>query len=157
MMQGKPSMLAPELVFLDWDCATPVELFERLEGPLMAGGYVAEGWRAAISAREEAYPTGIAMPAASIAVPHIDPAYVRKPYIAIAKPVEPMVFRPMAGMGELVPARLVVNVGITANDNQVAILQNLMDIFTDAAAADDVLSQTTPEGMVHAFARHLDL
>ena len=156
MMQDKPSVIRHDLVFLNWDCTTPDELFAQLEGPLAAGGYIAKGWRAAIAERERAYPTGISMPAASIAVPHIDPAYVRKPYIAIVKPSDAVVFRPMAGMGELVPARLVVNVGLTAGDGQVALLQELMDIFTDASAAEEVLSQLTPEGMVRAFASYLD-
>lgn len=157
MMRGKPSILKPELVFLGWDCPTPDELFAQLEGPLAAGGYITDGWRAAIAERERAYPTGISMPAASIAVPHIDPVYVRKPYVAIVKPATPTVFRPMAGMGELVPARLIVDVGITAAGDQVTLLRDLMDIFTDAASADEVLSQVTPEGMVHAFAERLDL
>lgn len=157
MMADKMSMLSPELVFLGWGCTTPDELFAQLEGPLTAGGYIAGGWREAISQRERTYPTGISMPAASIAVPHIDAAYVRKPYIAIVKPTAPMVFHPMAGMGELVPARLVANVGITADDNQVTLLQALMDIFTDADAADEVLAQTTPEGMVRTLARYLSL
>lgn len=156
MMRGKPSVLKPELVFLDWGCTTPDELFAQLEGPLAAGGYVADGWRAAIAERERAYPTGISMPAASIAVPHIDPAYVRKPYIAIVKPAGTVVFRPMAGMGERVPARLVVNVGLTAGDSQVVLLRELMDIFTDASAAEQVLAQSTPDGMVRAFASYLD-
>ena len=148
-MADNEALFAPELVFFDWECATP-----RLEGELVPRGYIADGWFDAVRTREDAYPTGLAMPAANIAIPHTDPGFVAKPYIAVVKPAAPVTFNAMAGMGAPVPAQIVINLGIAEPGGQVEALQALMNIFMDADAAADVLGQTTSQGMVDAIRRH---
>ena len=86
MADNAEMLFSPELVFFDWECATPDEVFARLEGELAPRGYIASGWLDAVRTRENAYPTGLAMPAANIAIPHTDPGFVAKPYIAVIKP-----------------------------------------------------------------------
>ena len=76
-MADNEALFAPELVFFDWECATPDEVFARLEGELVPRGYIADGWFDAVRTREDAYPTGLAMPAANIAIPHTDPGFVQ--------------------------------------------------------------------------------
>ena len=111
-MADNEALFTPELVFFDWECATPDEVFARLEGELAPRGYIADGWLDAVLTREDAYPTGLAMPAANIAIPHTDPGFVTKPYIAVVKPTAPVTFNAMAGMGAPVPAQIVINLGI---------------------------------------------
>ena len=154
MAADADALFSPELVFFDWDCASPHEVFARLEPELAARGYIAEGWLEAVSAREDAYPTGLAMPAANIAIPHTDPGFIVKPYIAVIKPSAPVKFDAMAGMGAPVPAQVVVNLGITAPGGQVEALQTLMNIFMDAESAGDVLAQESPAGMVETLGRY---
>ena len=154
MADNAEALFSPELVFFDWECATPDEVFARLEGELASRGYIADGWLDAVRTREDAYPTGLAMPAANIAIPHTDPGFVAKPYIAVVKPAAPVTFNAMAGMGAPVPAQIVVNLGIAEPGGQVEALQALMNIFMDADVAADVLGQTTPQGMVDAIRRH---
>ena len=43
-MADNEALFAPELVFFDWECATPDEVFARLEGELAPRGYIASGW-----------------------------------------------------------------------------------------------------------------
>ena len=147
-------LFSPDLVFFGWEAETPASLFERLKTELEPAGYIAEGWLDAVCSREEAYPTGLAMPAAHIAIPHTDPDYVARPYIAVIKPAVPVTFNAMAGMGDPVAAQIVINLGITREGGQVEALQALMNIFMDAEAAADVLGQTDPKGMVCALKRH---
>ena len=99
MADNAEMLFSPELVFFDWECATPDEVFARLEDELAPRGLLAPGWLDAVRTREDAYPTGLAMPAANIAIPHTDPGFVAKPYIAVVKPAAPVVFSAMAGMG----------------------------------------------------------
>ena len=137
-MADNEALFTPELVFFDWECATPDEVFARLEGELAPRGYIADGWLDAVRTREDAYPTGLAMPAANIAIPHTDPGFVAKPYIAVVKPAAPVTFNAMAGMGAPVPAQIVINLGIAEPGGQVEALQALMNIFMGADAAADV-------------------
>ena len=136
-MADNEALFTPELVFFDWECATPDEVFARLEGELAPRGYIASGWLDAVRTREDAYPTGLAMPAANIAIPHTDPGFVAKPYIAVVKPAAPVTFNAMAGMGAPVSAQIVINLGIAEPGGQVEALQALMNIFMDADAAAD--------------------
>ena len=89
-MADNEALFTPELVFFDWECASPDEVFALLEDELAPRGYIAEGWLGAVRTREGAYPTGLAMPAANIAIPHTDPGFVAKPYIAVVKPAAPV-------------------------------------------------------------------
>ena len=54
MADNAEMLFSPELVFFDWECATPGEVFARLEGELAPRGYIAEGWLYAVRTREDA-------------------------------------------------------------------------------------------------------
>ena len=41
MADNAEMLFSPELVFFDWECATPDEVFARLEGELAPRGYIA--------------------------------------------------------------------------------------------------------------------
>ena len=43
MSGNNEALFTPELVFFDWECATPDEVFARLEGELAPRGYIADG------------------------------------------------------------------------------------------------------------------
>ena len=52
MADNAEALFSPELVFFDWECATPDEVFTRLEDELAPRGYIADGWLDAVRARE---------------------------------------------------------------------------------------------------------
>ena len=53
-MADNEALFTPELVFFDWECATPDEVFARLEGELAPRGYIVSGWLDAVRTREDA-------------------------------------------------------------------------------------------------------
>ena len=142
------SLLKPELVFFDFEAADREEFFTKLGAHLREAGYVKDTWLDAILERERNYPTGLECASASIALPHVDPEHLLKPYIAIVKPRQPIEFDGMADTG-LVNAQLVINLGRLAHaEAQVAVLQAFLGIFVDEAASADIMAQDTPEGMI---------
>lgn len=150
------SLFDPELCFFGWDCASSNDLFSRLNEILRARGNVNAGWLDGITTRERVYPTGLRVPSAGIAIPHTSPEFIEKPYIAVVRPKEPVLFGAMAGMGDPVPAEIILNLGIVRDGGQVAVLQNLMAIFTDESKTADILSQTTGAGMVTALTKYFE-
>lgn len=58
-MADNEALFTPELVFFDWECATPDEVFAQLEDELAPRGYIAPGWLDAVRTREDAYPTAL--------------------------------------------------------------------------------------------------
>ena len=91
-----------------------------------------------------------------VAIPHVDPEHIKRPYIAVIKPKTPIVFEAMAGMGYDVPAQLIVNLGVMRDGGQVAVLQKLMNIFMNEGYATELTGITDAQGMVDAFGRLFD-
>lgn len=148
-------LFKPELVFFDFEADDRMDFFTKLGKELDDRGYIKDTWFDAITTREANYPTGLACQAIKVAIPHTDPEHLQKPYIAIIKPKTPIVFDHMAGMGDPVPAELIVNLGLLQHaDGQVAILQALMGVFMDDAAVADIMAQDTAEGMVETMIKY---
>lgn len=148
-------LFTPELVFFDFEAKDRFEFFNKMSEILVEKGYVKDTWLDAILTREKNYPTGLQFEHIAVALPHVDPENLVKPYIAVIKPKEPIVFEGMAGIGGDVPAELIVNLGLLAHaEGQVAVLQALMGVFMDEASVADITTQTTPEGMVETMRKY---
>lgn len=148
-------LFKPELVFFDFEATDREDFFTKLGQKLNESGYIKDTWFDAITTREANYPTGLACQAIKVAIPHVDPEHLAKPYIAVIKPKNPIVFEHMAGMGDPVETELIVNLGLLQHaEGQVAVLQALMGIFMDDVAVADILSQTTAEGMVETMVKY---
>lgn len=155
MATADASLLSPELVFFDIEATDRHDLLRQLGERLAPLGYVTQDWLAKIEAREDEYPTGLHTKTIGIAIPHAD-GCVRRQYIAVVKPQRPVTFEPMAGIGGPVEASLVLNLGVTRDGGQVEVLQRLMNVFMDASSVEEIMSQTTPRGMVDALGRHFE-
>jgi PTS system galactitol-specific IIA component len=140
--------MSPELVFFDVEAADAAELFAKLEPIYLERGLVTPSWIDAINEREKNFPTGLPFDALGVAIPHVEPENIVKPYIAIIKPSGTVRFRGMGGMDD-VDAKLIINLGLLAHaEDQVVVLQALMKIFMDEEACADIMAQTTGEDMV---------
>lgn len=142
------SLMSPELVFFDIEATDAKELFAKLEPIYLERGLVRDTWLDAINKREEAFPTGLPFDVVGVAIPHVEPDNIERPYIAIIKPQSPIAFQGMGGMPD-VEAQLVINLGLLAHaEDQVVVLQALMKVFMDEEAATEILAQTDGAGMV---------
>lgn len=146
-------LFSPDLVFFDLEAADRQEFFEKLAGRLAERDLIQDSWLEAICEREKNYATGLSFPSVQVAIPHVDPEHIKRPYIAVIKPKTPIVFEAMAGMGDDVPAQLIVNLGVMRDGGQVAVLQKLMNIFMNEDYAAELIGITDAQGMVDAFGR----
>lgn len=147
-------LFKPELMFFGVETHDRISLFKYLEASLNEMGYIKDSWYDAIVEREKSFATGLQFETIAVALPHVDPEHLIKPYIAVIKPKKPIVFEGMAGIGGEIPAELIVNLGLTEHaEGQVAVLQALMGVFLEADAVKDIMAQDTPEGMVATMRR----
>ena len=148
------TLFKPELTFTEFDAVDRFDLFKRLGELLEPQGYVGNGWLTAILERERLYPTGLDCGSIRVAIPHVEACHIKKPYIAVIRPKNPIEFEGMAGLPP-VQAELIVNLGLLAHaEGQVAVLQALMGVFMDEASVADITAQTTPEGMVETMQKY---
>ena len=150
------SLFKPELVFFDFEAKDSTDFFEKMNALLKEKGYVKDSWLDAIETREKNYPTGLACEAISVAIPHVDPEHIAKPYIAVVVPKTPITFHGMAGLPD-VNAELIFNLGLLKHaEDQVAVLQALMKIFMNGEAVADIKAQTTQQGMVDTVSKWIN-
>lgn len=141
-------LFSPDLVFFDFEAKDRHEFFSKLGKKLEERGLIKPTWYDAIEERETNYATGLHFEHIDVAIPHVDPQHIVKPYIAVVKPSAPIEFEHMAGAGPNVQAQIIMNLGVERDGGQVAVLQTLMNIFMDEAKAQEILAQTTEQGMV---------
>ncbi len=155
MSQVDTSLFRPELVFFDFEATDEWDFFKKMSDTLKEKGYVRDSWHDAICAREKSFPTGLQFEKIGVAIPHVDPENIVKPYIAIIKPKAPIDFAPMADMVDHpVHTELIINLGLLAHaEDQVAVLQAMMGIFMDEGATAEIMAQDTPEGIIDAIAK----
>ncbi|BCV19510.1 PTS sugar transporter subunit IIA [Leptogranulimonas caecicola] len=144
-------LFSPDLVFFDLEAADRQEFFEKLAERLAERDLIQDSWLEAICEREKNYATGLSFPSVQVAIPHVDPEHIKRPYIAVIKPKTPIVFEAMAGMGDDVPAQLIVNLGVMRDGGQVAVLQKLMNIFMNEGYAAQIMAASDPQQVVDAF------
>lgn len=133
-------LIGPELVLVDVEASTPEALFAQLANPLEAAGCIQEGWLDAIVAREQAFPTGLDFGHVAVAIPHTDCEFVARPYVCVVRPARPIEFAQMGQSDENISAELVFNLGITQKESQVGVLQEVIGLCMDAAAAQELLA-----------------
>ena len=155
MSQVDTSLFRPELVFFDFEATDEWDFFAKMSDTLKERGYIRDSWHDAICAREKSFPTGLQFEKIGVAIPHVDPENIVKPYIAIIKPKAPIDFAPMADMVDHpVHTELIINLGLLAHaEDQVAVLQAMMGIFMDEEATAEIMAQDTPEGIIDAIAK----
>ena len=134
---GYTSMFDERLIFLDVEGEDLKELFEEIAKRLQEQGFVNEQYVEGLLAREQTFPTGLITQYLNIGLPHSEPAYVEKPFIAIVRLKNEVKMKQMGDSQEMQVKDLFF-LGIKEPKEQVGLLQSLMALFMD-------------EGFVKAF------
>lgn len=123
------NMFHKETIFLNIEAKTSDEALDYVYQRVYALGWVSEAFQAAVKEREHKYPTGLPGPVCAIAVPHTDPEYVKKPFIAVATAQAGIPFIQMATKDVALQAKVIFVLGFKTGKYQVKILQTLIRLF----------------------------
>ncbi|MBP1043784.1 PTS sugar transporter subunit IIA [Vagococcus sp. BWB3-3] len=107
------------------------EYFAAVYQKLNQLDYIEDGYLGAIVEREKAYPTGLETPFLSVAIPHTDPQYIKKPFIYMVKLEKPIVFGQMGTTDTEIQVTVTFVLGVEKGDDQLVVLQSLMKMFAD--------------------------
>ncbi|PZG13731.1 PTS sugar transporter subunit IIA, partial [Spongiactinospora gelatinilytica] len=75
------SMFTKDLVNLNVNATDANELFNLVGEDAHAKGYANADYVEGLKKREQSYPTGLIFQNLELAIPHVDPEYVVKPFI----------------------------------------------------------------------------
>ncbi|MGX7417286.1 PTS sugar transporter subunit IIA [Carnobacterium gallinarum] len=121
-------MFQQELIDLQVQANSEEELFKIVAARLLELDYVYPDYVAGITTREQEFPTGLITQYLTIALPHSDTQYVKKPFIYIVRLQEPVLVRQMGDNQEML-VKDIFFLGIKEPTKQVGLLQLLMTLF----------------------------
>lgn len=145
-------MFNEDLIFLDLEVSSQDELFNVMNHHLLELGYVNEAYLDALKEREATYPTGLAAPVCSVAIPHVDSRYIHKPGIAFVRVAQPIAYKEMVSDNDL-EVKLFFFLLVKNKDEQVQILSKLMGTFADDVFLNQLLQGKTNKEILDILAK----
>lgn len=139
-------MLHEDTIFLDIDAENSGQLFEQVGAKLESLGYAKDSYIIALKEREKEFPTGLVTKFLPIALPHVDPENINRPFIAAVKNSKSIHMLQM-GSNEDMETQYFFFLGITDSSHQVILLQKFMELLRDEKFANGLTSQDNPKGM----------
>ncbi|MDF7759163.1 PTS galactitol transporter subunit IIA [Kosakonia cowanii] len=126
------------------DFASRQQLLAHIGEEMLAKGVVHKSYPAALLAREESYPTGIALERHAIAIPHCEASHALSPALYLIRPRKPVYFQRADDDGE-VAVSLIIALIVENPAAQLALLRklfselqnpNTLDVLLNAADGD---------------------
>lgn len=118
------------------DCKS---VLDHLTSLMVRQGYVDEIYAEKIYERERNYPTGLQFESIAIALPHGDSDYVKKSAIAVGKCDKKPVFCSMEDAETEIPVDLVVLLAVKNPETHLAVLNNLIEMFSEQEKCKKIL------------------
>lgn len=123
----KPDMIYEELIQLDWDVENQEQFFERIFKKLLEKGFVKETFLEAIKEREKNYPTALNIEPYPIAIPHVDPEHIIKPFIAVTRLKNPIKWCEIATSDVEREVKFIFLLGFLKSNEHIVLLQTLLE------------------------------
>lgn len=119
------------LVCMDLHAINDEDALDQMATMLLKNGIVKESYLPAVKAREIEFSTGLLCEDMGVAIPHTDAEHVNRQAIGIGILKEPVLFRQMGTVDEMVPVKLIFMLAIKEPHQQMEFLQTLMMAFMD--------------------------
>ena len=132
-------MIKKELIELDFDVENQNEYFEKMAKKLNQLGYVKDTFLEAILKREEKFPTALPLEPYIVAIPHVEPEHVKKPFIAVSRLKNPIEWREMAANENVLHTKFVFMLGFLEYTDHVNLLQVLIENFQNKELMDKLI------------------
>jgi PTS system galactitol-specific IIA component len=147
----------PGLVQLDLEAGDWQAVLEAGAERLESGGYVTEGYGAAVIAREREFPTGLQTVGAGVALPHADPRHVRRAAIAVLILRKPVRFAVMGDPTEQVDVSVVFLLALPDAPSQLRALRLLAELVSDSRRLARIAGAHTAQDIMAALGREPEM
>ncbi|GAF11323.1 PTS system, galactitol-specific IIA component [Bacillus sp. JCM 19046] len=145
-------------ILLNVEASSKEDVLDQMGKNLVELGRVKESFIAAITAREDEYPTGLPTAGVAVAIPHTDVEHVREKTISIATLKKPVSFGVMGGdSSEQVAVKVVFMLAMEEAHSQLTLLQQLMQLFQDETKLMTLAQATDKTEVMQLVSNNLDL
>ncbi len=148
-------LFKPELMALNMQAADQIDFFSQVSDRLLEQNVVKETFKAAISERENNYPTGLQLENFTVAIPHTDVVHVKEAFVAVNRLSNPIDFYQMGTDDVVVPVKDILVLGIKDPKKQVGLLAELMGAFADPSFVEKYEKAPTIEEITALINQYL--
>lgn len=131
-------MFYSELIDLSIDVNSELQLFDLIGSRVIDSKFAKLGYISSLEKREISYPTGLKFENISLALPHVDSAYIDKPFIYIARTKHPLSLKQMGDSIDMEASNFLF-LGIKDSRKQPELLAKIMNAFQDKEFANKFL------------------
>lgn len=117
------------LIKVNLPCKDRNELFKMMHNEAFKYGYVESSFLDGLASRESIFPTGIKLTNYNVAIPHTDAIHVKKEFIAIIVPKDPIQFKLMEDETQEEEVSLIFMLGLNKPHSQLEVLKELMELI----------------------------
>ncbi|PAB00348.1 PTS sugar transporter subunit IIA [Enterococcus canintestini] len=144
-----------ELMDLNLDVKDQVDFFNKVSDRLLVQNVVEDSFKEAITEREKRYPTGLQLENFAIAIPHTDVDHVKEAFVAVNRLKTPINFYQMGTDDLIVSVKEILVLGIKDPKNQVGLLSELMEVFSDIEFLEKYQSANSNEEIKNLIDQYL--
>ncbi|MGM9927050.1 MAG: PTS sugar transporter subunit IIA [Bacillus sp. (in: firmicutes)] len=144
-------LMSEDIIWLDMPIKSREDVMTFITQELQKKGYVKEGYLESLLERERNYPTGLPTVPFAVAIPHTDPQYINKPFVAAVRPTQPIPFTQMGTDDVEVGAELLFFLGLNKGEGQVELLQYLIDCCMNEGFMTQLKTVETPNQFMKAL------
>ncbi|MBO8434693.1 MAG: PTS sugar transporter subunit IIA [Tyzzerella sp.] len=147
----KSDMIYSELIQLDWEVKNQEEFFEKMAKKLEELGFVKSSFLSAIKEREKNYPTALNINPYPIAIPHVDPENIIKPFIAATRLKNPITWFEMGTSDVKQEVKFIFMLGFLKSDEHIMLLQTLLQNCQDEEIMNRLVESNSVEDYYKAL------
>lgn len=123
------SYVKKDTIYLNCQARNRGELFSQVAEDLLSKGYVKKGFLDFINNREDNYPTGLQLKNYTVAIPHGDPKYINKPFVAVITLLKPILMKQMDDVTKNLKVDTLFILGLSNGTNHLSLLQDIMKLL----------------------------
>lgn len=144
-------LINPNYIWNNIDVKSESDIFELVFKKGFEEGKLKETYLDSIKKREKEYPTGLYLDSYSIAIPHTDAEHTSEEFVAIIKPNSQVGFMNMEDPDEALKVDLIFLLALKDSDNQLAVLQEIMQIIQDETVVNNILNSKDNEDIMRTL------
>lgn len=118
-----------DTIYLNCRARDRVELFSQVAEDLLSKKYVKKGFLDFINNREDKYPTGLQLTDYTVAIPHGDPKYINKPFVAVITLLKPILMKQMDDTTKNLYVDTLFILGLGNGTDHLSLLQDIMKLL----------------------------
>lgn len=141
-------LINPNYIWNNIDIKNESDIFEMVYKKGFEEGKLEETYLDSIIKREKEYPTGLYLDSYNIAIPHTDAEHTKEEFVAIIKPNSQVSFMNMEDPDEALEVDLIFLLALKNSENQLAVLQEVMQIIQDEAVIKNILESKNNEDII---------